>query len=128
METFLQLTCIVLFFLFVKRLIFPVVGVRTVREAIGRGAPVIDVRSQAEYRSGALPGTLNVPLDRLTEGIEAVVPDKSSPVVLHCLSGTRSGAARRQLKNMGYTEVYNLGGVLRARGILKRIQGTPRSS
>jgi rhodanese-related sulfurtransferase len=46
------------------------------------------------------------------------VPDKNQELMLHCLSGMRSGVARRQLRAMGYTRVFNLGSYHRARKIV----------
>ena len=87
------------------------------RRLLAAGAAVIDVRSPSEYSSGHIPGVINLPLDVLTEKIPAVVTDKSSPVFLHCQSGTRSAMAARKLREMGYSQVFNLGSLGRARSL-----------
>lgn len=74
-------------------------------------ALIIDVRSPAEFANGHIQGAVNIPLDRLSSAISAAVPDKSQPVVLCCLSGGRSGSALQQMKQLGYTQVHNGGGV-----------------
>jgi len=51
------------------------------------------------------------------------VPDKNQVLLLHCLSGTRSGIAKRQLKSMGYQNVFNLGSYGRAGKILGDARG-----
>jgi phage shock protein E len=56
-------------------------------------------------------------LEIVGEEIPAVVPDKSAPVFLHCQSGVRSATARRKLKAIGYTQVFNLGSLARARSL-----------
>ena len=81
----------------------------TAREWLNKGALVIDVRSEAEYREQHLPGTINIPLDRLGDEIARHAPDKEKPLLLHCRSGARSGMGTSTLKKMGYRNVLNLG-------------------
>ena len=71
---------------------------------------VIDVRSEGEFASGHVQGSVNLPLDRFTTGIETVAPDKDAPLILCCASGARSGAACDWLQQQGYTQVSNGGG------------------
>jgi phage shock protein E len=90
----------------------------TAREWLNKGATVIDVRSEAEFQEKHLPGTTNIPLDRLSDEIARVAPNKEQPLLLHCLSGTRSGRGEATLKKMGYRNVFNLGSYSRAEKIL----------
>ena len=90
----------------------------TAREWLDKGATVIDVRSEAEFQEKHLPGTTNIPLDRLREEIARVAPNKEQPLLLHCLSGTRSAAGEATLRKMGYRNVFNLGPYGRAEKIL----------
>jgi rhodanese-related sulfurtransferase len=90
----------------------------TAREWLNKGATVIDVRSEAEFQEKHLPGTINIPLDRLGEEIARRAPNKEQPLLLHCLSGTRSAAGEATLKKMGYRNVFNLGSYGRAEKIL----------
>ena len=88
------------------------------REWLNKGALVIDVRSEAEYREQHLPGTINIPLDRLGDEIARHAPKKEQPLLLHCRSGARSGTGTSALKKMGYQHVFNLGSYGRAEKIL----------
>ena len=90
----------------------------TAREWLKKGATVIDVRSEAEFQEKHLPGTTNIPLDRLGDEIARVAPNKEQPLLLHCLSGSRSAAGEATLKKMGYRNVFNLGSYGRAEKIL----------
>ena len=83
----------------------------------GRDALLLDVRDATELSSsGKLKGALNVSRGMLEfrADSEASYHDpemrKELPVVLYCASGGRSALAGRTLQDMGYTEVYNLGG------------------
>ena len=73
----------------------------TAREWLNKGALVIDVRTEAEYREQHLPGTINIPLDRLGDEIARHAPDKEQPLLLHCRSGARSGMGTKRAKEDG---------------------------
>ena len=109
---------VVVAFLLVKRL--TQANTATAREWLSQGALVIDVRSEAEYREQHLPGTINIPLDRLGDEIGRHAPKKEQPLLLHCRSGARSGTGTSALEKMGYQHVFNLGSYGRAAQILGR--------
>jgi rhodanese-related sulfurtransferase len=71
------------------------------------GAVLVDVRSAAEFASSNAPGTINIPLPELGSRL-AEIP-KTSPVVVCCASGTRSGMAKMLLRKNGYSNVHNIG-------------------
>ena len=71
------------------------------------GAIFVDVRSASEFASGHAPETINIPLQELGSRLGEI--PKSSPVVVCCASGTRSGMAKLLLKKNGYSTVYNIG-------------------
>lgn len=77
-----------------------------------RGAMIVDVRSEAEYAGGRIPGAVNIPLNR----VPALDAPKDTPLFLYCRSGARSARACRALEKLGYTDVTNLGGILDHRG------------
>ena len=104
-----------------KRMSF--ISPEAARQHLQQGALVIDVRSAGEFNSGHLPNAINIPLD----GIETVLPrrvkDKNQMLLLHCLSGMRSGMAKQKLKSLGYANVFNLGSLARARKIVGKAAG-----
>ena len=67
------------------------------------GAVVLDVREPDEYEQGAIPGAVHIPRGNLESSIEARVPDKTAPVIIHCASGVRSAFAAKTLTELGYT-------------------------
>ena len=79
------------------------------------GAVLIDVRTEEEYAERKIEGSINLPLDEI-QRITDVVPDKSTPVFLHCRSGKRSGRAQKILASMGYTNAVNIGGIMTYKG------------
>lgn len=72
-----------------------------------KGAVIVDVRTPAEYNSGHIKGSINIPLDQIGAKI-AFLKNKKVPVITVCRSGARSSAAEGVLKNNGI-EVYNGG-------------------
>lgn len=108
-------------FLLLKRL--TLVRPDTARDWLKKGATVIDVRSDREFRGGHLPGAVSMPLDRLCDEIARIAPNKEQPLLLHCLSGTRSGMGKASLRKRGYHNVFNLGSYGRAERILGAQRG-----
>ncbi len=80
-----------------------------VRATIAAGAKIVDVRSPGEIRGGAYPGAVNIPLQELRGRLGEIPKDR--PVVLYCASGVRSASAVRILKQAGYEQVLNAGGL-----------------
>ena len=70
----------------------------------------IDVRSAEEFNAGHLQDAVNIPHDKIIEGVKAIGSDKDAPINLYCRSGRRAEAALTELKNAGYTNVINHGG------------------
>jgi rhodanese-related sulfurtransferase len=111
-------------FLVLKRLTW--VGPTAARGWLKKGALVIDVRGNGEYQERHLPCAINIPLGQLQQEITQRALDQEQPLLLHCLSGTRSGMGRRILKQAGYHHVFNLGSYGRAEKILAAQGGHKR--
>lgn len=84
------------------------VRARKAKAWVAAGAVLLDVRSTAEFSSGHLPNAKNIPLDQLSRRLKEVGP-KDRPVVVYCLSGSRSALAAGQLTSAGFAQVMNLG-------------------
>ena len=73
---------------------------------------VLDVREQAEYDSGHIPDAVLLPVGTITEESAAeVIPDKDTTVLVYCRSGNRSKTAAKTLAELGYTNIYEFGGI-----------------
>ena len=73
---------------------------------------ILDVREQHEYDSGHIPGAVLLPVGTITEDTAAAVIDDPDTVVLvYCRSGNRSKTASQALADLGYTNVYEFGGI-----------------
>lgn len=73
---------------------------------------VLDVREQAEYDSGHIPGALLLPVGTIEEDTAAaVIPEKDTVVLVYCRSGNRSKTAAAALAALGYSHVYEFDGI-----------------
>lgn len=72
---------------------------------------VVDVRTAEEYRQAHIRQAVNIPYDRIAMQIAALAPDQNARIVLYCRSGRRSGIAEQTLRQLGYKQVENKGGL-----------------
>jgi rhodanese-related sulfurtransferase len=77
-----------------------------------RGARLIDVRSEGEFKAGHPQGARNVPPARLD--VQAARWSHDDEILVICLSGSRSRREARNLARMGFTNVSNVAGGLHA--------------
>ena len=73
---------------------------------------ILDVRTQEEYNQGHIPNSVLIPDANLRDEVEERIPDKDTKILVYCRSGRRSAASARVLIDMGYTDVYDFGGIL----------------
>lgn len=72
---------------------------------------VIDVRTPGEFRSGAFPDAINIPLDDLMAGNADLGEDTNREIIVYCASGARSAYAQQVLMRRGFSNVTNGGGI-----------------
>lgn len=73
---------------------------------------ILDVRTRTEYSESHIADSYNVPLDEIGLGIDRIVPDKDTVLLIYCRSGNRSKIAARELAEQGYVNVYDFGGIV----------------
>ena len=83
------------------------------------GAVLLDVRTPGEYRGGHIPGSKNIPLQAIDK-VASVVENKDTALYVYCQSGARSRQAAGLLRQMGYTNVNNIGGIAAYAGKVER--------
>lgn len=79
---------------------------------LGEEIILVDVRTSEEYESGYIGDAILVPIESLEEEAPMLLPDLNATYYVYCEDGTRSGEAVRKMIDMGYTNVYDLGGVI----------------
>ncbi len=75
-------------------------------ELISKGAKVVDVRTNSEFKQGHFPGSINIPLDSINQQIETL--QKFEKIILVCRSGLRARNAKAILNGKGI-EALNAG-------------------
>ena len=73
---------------------------------------LLDVRSESEFREQRIEGAVLIPNDELSARADAELPDKNTPIIVYCRSGARSAQAAESLVQMGYTNVFDMGGII----------------
>ncbi len=73
---------------------------------------IVDVRTQGEYDQGHIRNAILIPNESITtEEKPELLPDKEATILVYCRSGNRSAQAARKLVALGYTNIYDFGGV-----------------
>ena len=73
---------------------------------------ILDVRERDEYDSGHIPDAVLLPVGTIDETTAAeVIPEKDSTVLVYCRRGNRSKTASAALAELGYTDIYEFGGI-----------------
>ena len=76
------------------------------------GHIIVDVRRQDEYDEGHVPGAILIPNESITDKKHAELPDLDQIILVYCRSGRRSKEAAQKLADMGYTNIYEFGGII----------------
>ena len=91
----------------------------TAKALVAAGAKVVDVRTPQEFASGHVPGAINIPFDEIGRRASEIGP-ASTPVVLYCRTGRRSGIAADALQKAGFSKLYDFKSVTAWPGELAR--------
>ena len=74
---------------------------------------IVDVRTPVEYEQGYIPGAILIPNETITTvNKPQALQDTDAIILLYCRSGSRSAQAARKLVSLGYTQVYDFGGII----------------
>jgi len=83
-------------------------GSNKIKEALRKGAVIIDVRTANEFDMGKIPGSVNIPVDRIAINSQRI-QGMNKPVIFCCNSGHRSSQAMAIMKEKGLKEAYTAG-------------------
>ena len=79
--------------------------------AIEHEALIVDVRTPEEFADGHYPGAINIPHETILDGLNQLGVTADIAVILYCRSGNRSGQAEQVLRQKGFAEARNAGGL-----------------
>lgn len=74
-------------------------------------AVLLDVRTDSEYKEQHIEGALLIPDYEIEDKAAEELPEKDALILVYCRSGNRSKTASKTLISMGYTNVYDFGGI-----------------
>ncbi len=72
---------------------------------------ILDVREEEEFEEGHIENSVLLPVGEVTMSAEKLIPNKDEKVLVYCRSGNRSKQAAYVLATLGYTNVYEFGGI-----------------
>lgn len=76
------------------------------------GHIIVDVRRQDEFDAGHIPGAILIPNEEIDTTRPEKLPDLNQIILVYCRSGRRSKEASEKLAKMGYTNIYEFGGII----------------
>lgn len=76
------------------------------------GYVILDVRTEEEYAEGHIPGAILIPDYEITQKAESILADKDQKILVYCRSGRRSKNAAEALLALGYTNIWEFGGII----------------
>ena len=80
------------------------------------GHLLVDVRTKEEFEEKHLPGAILLPVDDIKSGKLERLPDKDQTILLYCRTGRRAKDAAEYLAKKGYTNIYEIGGIIDWKG------------
>lgn len=72
---------------------------------------LVDVRTADEYAAGHIEGAVLLPNEEIGDARPAALPVADAEIMVYCRSGRRSAEAAKKLAALGYTDIYDLGGI-----------------
>ena len=81
---------------------------------------ILDVRTTKEYNEGHIPNAICIPNETISEDIINKLPNKDQLILIYCRSGNRSKQAAKKLKELGYTNLVEFGGIIDWKGEIVR--------
>ncbi len=79
--------------------------------AVDDGHVIVDVRRPDEYAAGHIPGAILIPNETIGSVRPAELADLNQIILIYCRSGNRSKQAAQKLSRLGYTKIYEFGGI-----------------
>lgn len=79
---------------------------------IDKSIHLVDVRELHEFNAGHINGAQLIPLGTIEDSFSSLIPQKDTKIFIYCKSGNRSAEAAKKLVSMGYTNVFDIGGII----------------
>ena len=98
----------------IRKAVYTKISAKQAKDMMDNGNPYIllDVRTEEEFREIRINGAILIPDSEIKNRAAAELPDKEALIFVYCRSGRRSTKAANELASMGYTNVYDIGGII----------------
>lgn len=73
---------------------------------------IVDVRTEEEYQAKHIENAILIPNETISNQKPALLPDLDAEILIYCRSGNRSAQAAEKLVKLGYTKIYDFGGII----------------
>jgi rhodanese-related sulfurtransferase len=95
-----------------EKAVYHTVTAETAKYMMDEGSvTIVDVRTQSEYDAGHVENAILVPNETIGSTVPEELPDKEAVLLVYCRTGRRAADASQKLADMGYTKVYDFGGI-----------------
>ena len=84
------------------------------------GYILLDVRTMEEYKEGHIKDAICIPHETIYDTVVDTLTDKDQLIFVYCRSGIRSKEAAQKLVDMGYTKIYDIGGIIDWKGEIEK--------
>jgi len=90
------------------------ISAQDAKAMMDEGSPytLLDVRTESEYENEHIDGAILIPYDEIKKRAESELADKSALIFVYCKTGVRAATASKTLADLGYTNVYDMGGIV----------------
>jgi len=97
-----------------SKAVYQKISAEQAKSMIDEGKPYIllDVRTDEEFKEKRIDGAILIPDDEIKTRAETELSDKDALILIYCRSGRRSANAAKEMIGMGYTNVYDFGGII----------------
>jgi rhodanese-related sulfurtransferase len=72
---------------------------------------ILDVRTETEFSKGHIKNAVSLPVDNVNRDANSILPNKDAKILVYCRSGNRSKVGSMELIKLGYSNVYDFGGI-----------------
>ncbi|UYO62535.1 rhodanese-like domain-containing protein [Acetobacterium wieringae] len=78
----------------------------------GKNLVILDVRTQEEYNEGHIENAVLIPDTEISAKSSTVLADSNQTILVYCRTGRRSAEAAKKLVDLGYSNIYDFGGIV----------------
>lgn len=82
-----------------------------VNDLVSEGAIVVDVRTPGEYETDHIENAINIDSNEIKYVVKGKIKDYETKIIVYCQTGNRSSESAKILVNLGYKNVYDMGGI-----------------